>query len=74
MRALALVGLLALAGCGAKLNPVDPQTPDTVAGRAAADQQRAYAESLCGPQGQVSQRDDTNGTRAGDWKCERVKP
>ena len=74
MRVVFLLAALALTSCGAKLNPVDPQVPDTVAGRAAADQQRAYAESLCGPQGQVSQRDDTDGTRAGDWKCERVKP
>jgi hypothetical protein len=62
-------------GCSTmKWNPYDPQTPDTAAGSAAAEQARSSAQTLCGPTGTVSQRDDTNGTRAGDWNCERPKP
>jgi hypothetical protein len=76
MRALALASAgLVLASCSSfRLNPHDPRTPDTVAGRAQADHQRGLAETLCGPQGTVSQRDDTDGTRSSDWNCERRKP
>ena len=71
---LLLAALLTTAGCSSfRLNPYDPRTPDTVAGRATADQQRAHAERLCGPTGAVSQRDDSDGTRGQDWNCERPK-
>lgn len=63
---------LPLVGCGS-WNPYDPTTPETVGGQASADQSRASAQTLCGPTGTVTQRDDTDGSRAGDWKCERPK-
>ena len=76
MRKIALLGSwLMLAGCSSMtFNPYDPTTPDTSAGRATADDQRSAAELRCGAGGSVTQRDDTNGTRAGDWQCERPKP
>lgn len=65
---------LALSGCvGITINKSRPETADTVAGRAEADQQRQAAQARCGPEGAVSQRNGTDGARAGDWTCERPK-
>jgi PBP1b-binding outer membrane lipoprotein LpoB len=70
-----LLTTLALTGCSSMTwNRYDPQTPATAEGQAQADHQRQRAQAICGAEGTVSQRDDTDGTRAGDWKCERRKP
>ena len=70
---LALVSA-ALAGCSSvKWNRYDPTTPETAAGQVAAEQARATAEAVCGPQGRVTQRDDTDGRNRADWTCERPK-
>lgn len=74
MRIVVLGAALALAGCSSlSWNPYDPTTPETAAGQAAAEQARATAEAVCGPQGRVTQRDDTDGRNRDDWKCERPK-
>jgi hypothetical protein len=68
-----LAALAAITGC-ASLNPVDPQQPDTVGGQARAEQAREAVRSYCGADGQVRQRDDTGGTSAADYQCERRDP
>ena len=77
MKAAALlIVALALSSCGSVTwkKSEGPQIPETVGGRATADDQRASAEARCGPTGQVRQRNGTDGSRAGDWNCERRKP
>lgn len=70
-----LAAALALAGCGkVTWKTSRPEVPDTVGGGAMADQQRQAAETRCGPEGRVSQRAGTDGTRGSDWDCERRKP
>jgi hypothetical protein len=74
MRVLVVLSFgAALAGCS-HLNAYDPTTPEGAAGQAAADQSRASAQTLCGPTDTVAQRDDTDGTRVADYRCERPKP
>ena len=73
--ALLVLAAAALTGCSTMTWKAEgPETPDTVAGRTQADQQRANAEARCGPTGEVSQRAGTDGSRGGDWNCERRKP
>ena len=75
-RAIALAALLGLAGCESfswnKYDPRGPETPDEVG--AAADA-RAEMQRRCGPMnGEIRQKDDTNGAHTGDWECPQDRP
>ena len=73
---LAVVLTAALAGCGTvHIKKAEPKLPDGVERQAEAYDRAKEMEALCRSRGSVAERDsDTDGSRAGDYACERRKP
>ena len=75
MRMLLAGGLVvALSGC-VKIDRYEPRTPESVEAQAAAAELRREMERRCASMGGgVRQKDDGDGSRAGDWTCARERP
>ena len=76
MRGLLIVAAAAAAATGCvKIDRYEPGTPESVEAQARASDLRAEMERRCASMGGgVRQKDDTDGSRAGDWTCERERP
>jgi hypothetical protein len=75
MRILLLTGLLlTTAGCSV-FDPYETRAPESVEAQATAADLRAEMERRCASMGGgVRQKDDSDGSRAGDWSCARERP
>ena len=71
---LALGLLLATAGC-VKIDRYETRAPESPEAQATASDRRAEMERRCASMGGgVSQKDDSDGSRSGDWSCARERP
>ena len=75
MRTLFALGLLlATAGCSI-FDPYETRAPESVEAQANAADLRAEMERRCASMGGgVRQKDDSDGSRSGDWSCARERP
>ncbi|HEX8570147.1 MAG TPA: hypothetical protein VF699_09540 [Caulobacteraceae bacterium] len=73
---LVAVTAAALAGCGSvEIKKAEPKLPDGVERQAEAYDRAKEMEALCRSRGSVAKREsDSDGSRAGDYACERRKP
>ena len=75
MRPLVICGVLLVAAGCVKIDRYEPRVPESVEAQAAARDLRAEMERRCASMGGgVRQKDDTDGSRAGDWTCARERP
>ena len=75
MRILFIVAsLLGTAGC-VTIDPYETRAPESVEAQATAADRRADMERRCASiGGGVRQKDDSDGSRSGDWSCARERP
>ena len=74
-RTLLMVAAAGLAAGCVRIDRYEPRTPESVEAQGAAAELRREMERRCASTGGgVRQKDDTDGSRTGDWTCERERP
>ena len=75
MRVVVLIAALGLAAACVEIDRYEPRTPESVEAQAASRDARTEMERRCASiGGGVRQKDDSDGSRVGDWSCARERP